>query len=331
MGKGVFFTSASILLAVILTTTLRHHHHHHHPPSLNYTPTASKLLRSHGFNFIANFLHISPELFSQTPQITIFAVPDSAISNLSIPPHMIKHLLAYHILPTKLTMQQLLNKPLKTCLPTLFQHQTVSITKTDYKKQVLEINNVLLTHPDLFLDQFVTMHGVSGSFASFDRHQERINLGFCEAGITRGFVNIKHEWEKMIRVLVSSGFMAFAIGLKSVTDGIVKDFPDIDSVTVFTPPNVALNAMSSPLLDRFMRVHVVVKRYSFKELVLGGSLSTLAPGKHLDVTESLKSSDQVVCVNGVAITAPDLFVSKSLVVHGIARPLSIDELSSMSG
>ncbi|XP_076961062.1 fasciclin-like arabinogalactan protein 21 [Bidens hawaiensis] len=330
MGKGVLFTSASILLAVILTTTLRHRHHH--PPSPNYPPTASKLLRSHGFNFIANFLHISPEVFSQPPQITIFAVPDSAISNLSIPPYMIKHLLSYHILPTKLTMQQLLNKPLATCLPTLFQHHTVSITKTDHKTQVLEINNVLITHPDLFLDQFVTMHGVSGSFASFDRVQERMNLGnFC---IARGFVTVKHEWDKMIRVLGSSGFMAFAIGLKSVTDGIVKDFPDVDSVTVFAPLN-AMIMSSSPLLDRFMRFHIVVKRYSFKELVLGGSLSTLVAGRHLDVTESLKTSSdhdhQVVCVNGVPITAPDLFVSKSLVVHGIARPLSIDELSSMSG
>ncbi|XP_076914826.1 fasciclin-like arabinogalactan protein 21 [Bidens hawaiensis] len=322
MGKGVFFTSASILLAVILTTTLRRHHHHHHPPSPNYTATASKLLRSKGFNFIANFLHISPELFSPTPQITIFAIPDSAISNLSVPPYMIKHLLAYHILPKKLTMQELLSKPLKICLPTLFQHHTVSITKTDYKKQVLEINNVLISHPDLFLGQFVAMHGVSASFASFDRRQERINLGFCEAG---GFVTIKHEWDKMIRVLGSSGFMAFAIGLKSVTDGIVKDFPDVDSVTVFTPPSVALNAMSSPSLDRFMRFHIVIKRYRFRELVLGGSLSTLVAGKHLDVTESLKSSDQV------AIAAPDLFVSKRLVVHGIARSLSIDEPSSMSG
>ncbi|KAM0007078.1 putative FAS1 domain-containing protein [Helianthus debilis subsp. tardiflorus] len=335
MGKGIFFTSASMLLAVILTTTLRHHHHPHNRPNNlslpNYTSNASKLLRSNGFNFISNFLHISPELFvsNTDSSLTIFAVPDAAISNLSIPPYMIKHLLAYHTSPTKLTLQDLFKKPLKTCLPTLIPHHTVSITKIDYKRRVLEINNVLITHPDLFLQGHVTIHGVAGSFATFDHHQESIVLPFCEADDIGGFVKNKDEWGRMIKFLGSSGFMAFAIGLKSVTDGIFKDFPDLKSVTVFVTRNVALRVMSSPLLDKFMRFHIVTQRYGFKELEglpPGAKLSTLVTGKHVGVGENSK----VVMIDEVSITAPDLFVSKNLVVHGIARALSMDELSSMS-
>ncbi|KAI3795398.1 hypothetical protein L1987_38050 [Smallanthus sonchifolius] len=335
MGKGIFFTSASMLLAILITATLRHHHHHHptNSPPTHYPSNASKLLRSNGFNLMANFLHISPELLHSTPQ-TIFAIPDAAFANLSIPPYMIKHLLAYHISPTKLTTQDLLNKPLKTCLPTLIHHQTLSITKIANKKQVLEINNVLITHPDLFLQQSVTIHGVAGSFAWYDHRQERITLPYCKPDRDElGFIKNKEEWGRVIKFLSSSGFMSFAIGLNSVTDGIVKEYPDLDSVTIFTPPNVALMAMSSsPLLDKFMRFHMVVQRHSFKQLAglpPGASLSTLVRGKHVDITENSRVS-QVMSINGVAITAPDLFVSKNFVVHGIARALNMDELSSMS-
>ncbi|KAK1433136.1 hypothetical protein QVD17_10042 [Tagetes erecta] len=330
MGKGIFFTSATMVLAVILTATLRHNHHRHpngdSPSSTTtiYTPNAaSKLLRSNGFNFIANFLHISPPR-STTPQ-TIFAIPDSAISNLSVPPYMIKHLLAYHISPTKLTIQDLFNKPLKTCLPTLIQHQTVSITKKDNKKRLLEINNVLITHPDLFLHQSVTIHGVAASFASFDPHQQTITLPICESESIKDI-----EWGRIVKLLGSSGFTAFAIGLKSMSEEIVKDFPDLNSVTIFAPPNVDVVLSSSPnVLDQFMRFHIVSHRHSFKQLAGLASLSTLVTGKHVDITRNENS--KVLSINGVPVTAPDLFVSPNFIVHGIARALNMhQQLSSMS-
>ncbi|KVI04192.1 fasciclin-like arabinogalactan protein 21 [Cynara cardunculus var. scolymus] len=345
MGKGVFFTSASMVLAVIITATLRSHHHHHyvsHPNnSSSFTDlasNASQLLRSNGFNFIATFLHITPELFLSTPQSTVFAIPDAAITNLSIPPYMTKQLLAYHISPSKLTIQDLFKKPTKTCLPTLISQQRIMITKNDYKNRVLEINNMLITHPDLFLQGTVAIHGVAGSFASFDHHQENIKLPVCESDHSGGpsstgsLIKNKDEWGKVVKFLSSSGFMPFAIGLNSVTDGILKDFPDLKSVTIFTPPNIALMAMPSPLLDKFMRFHIVPQRHSFRQLAgfpAGSSLGTLVKGKHVDITETSKLS-QIVSINGVAITAPDVFVSKNFIVHGIARPLSMDELSSMS-
>ncbi|XP_023754819.1 fasciclin-like arabinogalactan protein 21 [Lactuca sativa] len=344
MGKGIFFTSASMLLAVIITTTLRSHHHHQQQlPNdtsssfTDITTNASKLLRSNGFNFIATFLHISPDLFLSTPETTVFAIPDSAISNLSIRPYMTKHLLAYHISPEKLTIQDLFKKPIKTCLPTLIQHQKVSITKNDNKHHVLEINNVLITHPNLFLQGPVIIHGVAGPFASFNHNQESITLPLCESGgggggVVRGFIKNKEEWGRVVKFLSSSGFMPFAIGLNSVIHGILKDFPDLDSVTIFTPPNVALMAMSSPLLDKFMRFHIVPLRHSIKQLAgmpAGASLRTLVKGKDVEITDTSRFS-QVVFINGVAITAPDLFLSEKFIVHGIARPLNTDELSSMS-
>ncbi|KAL4573029.1 hypothetical protein LXL04_019822 [Taraxacum kok-saghyz] len=342
MGKGIFFTSASMLLAVIITATLRSHHHRQLPNDsssfTDLTTNASELLRSNGFNFIATFLHISPDLFLSTPQTTIFAIPDVAISSLSMPPYMIKHLLAYHISPEKLAIEDLFKKPPKTCLPTLIQHQKVSITKNDYKHHVVEINNVLITHPNLFLQGPVTIHGVAGTFASFDHNQESITLPLCESGgggggnSSRGFIKNKEEWGRVVKFLSSSGFMPFAIGLNSVMQGILKDFPDLNSVTIFTPPNFALMGMPSPLLDKFMRFHIVPLKHSIKQLggmPAGASLRTLVKGKDVEITDTSRFS-HVVFINGVAITAPDLFLSENFIIHGIARPLNMDELSSMS-
>ncbi|KAJ9550169.1 hypothetical protein OSB04_014214 [Centaurea solstitialis] len=329
MGKGVFFTSASILLAVIITATLRSSHHRHpttSPPPATLTPNATHLLRSNGFNTIAALLHLAPDLLSP-PQSTVFAAPDATIANLSVPPYLVKQLLAYHISPAKLTLQDLFKKPLKTCLPTSIPDHPISITKNDPKNRILEINNVLITHPDLFLHGPITIHGVAAPLVSFDRHQEIFKLPVCESDRTRGsisgsgFIKKKDEWGKVVKFLSTSGFMPFAIGLNSVTDGILKDFPDLESVTIFTAPNIALMAMPSPLLDKFMRFHIIPQRYSFRQLAgfpAGLSLGTLVHGRHVDITETSKLS-QIVSINGLAITAPDLFVSKNFVVHGIAR------------
>ncbi|XP_071739911.1 fasciclin-like arabinogalactan protein 21 [Rutidosis leptorrhynchoides] len=339
MGKGVFFTSATMLLAIIITTTFRHHHRlNNHSSTIGLPSNASQLLRSNGFNFIATFLHITPDPFLSQPQTTIFAIPDTTISNLSIPPYMMKHLIAYHITPVKLTFHDLFKKPTRTCLPTLIQQQTIGITKSDIKKRNLEINNVLITHPDLILDGPVSIHGLEGSFASFDHQQEKINLPVCGSDHNSGlkttslFIKNRDEWEKVVNFLNTSGFMPFATGLKSETDNILKDFPDLKSVTILTPTNVALMALSSPLLDKFIRFHIIPQRYTFKQLAglpAGASLRTLVTNKHVEITETSKIS-QAVFINGVAITAPDLFVSKNFAVHEIARPLSRDELYSMS-
>nr|XP_043625163.1 fasciclin-like arabinogalactan protein 21 [Erigeron canadensis] len=346
MGKGVFFTSASILLAIIITATLLPHHHHyrrHHdnpppnssPPVPGFTSNASQLLRSNGFNFIATFLHISPDLFLPTPQSTIFAISDSTFSNLSIPPYLMRHFLEFHISPSRFTFPDLLNKPISTCFPTLVQEKRIGITKNDDKRRVLEINNVLITHPDLFLHGSLAIHGLAGSFASFDHLQESLVFPVCEEGhkIDVGFIkNNKDEWGKVVKFLGTSGFMPFAIGLKSVTDGIFKDFPNLKSLTIFTPPNAALMAMSWPLFDKFMRFHIIPERYSLKQLAglsAGASLRTLVMGKDVEITEASKVS-KVVSINGVMITVPDMFVSKNVVVHGIARPFDINKLSSIS-
>ncbi|KAJ0635558.1 putative FAS1 domain-containing protein [Helianthus annuus] len=338
-GKTQFFIITTILLAAIATGFLpiiinyHRHHHHHPPPPLDLPSNAAQFLRSNGFTFLANLIHISPNLFLSTPESTIFAIPDSAISNLSIPPYMTIELITYHISPNKFTLQDLFQKPLNTCFSTLFQQQKISITKKDEKNRLLEINNVLITIPDMFVDQSVAIHGVSGPFASFKRFPEINELPICtminQSQVTKvDFIKIKAEWKMVVKFLSLNGFTPFAFWLYNVLDGIVKDHPDLHSMTIFAPPVIEVMEVPAPMVPKFMRAHVVPKKYSFKHLVSmsrGASIATLCPGREIEITGTVVSvSDELLSINRVEVTSPDLLSSRSFVVHGIARAFAMD-------
>ncbi|KAL7610904.1 hypothetical protein Lser_V15G11263 [Lactuca serriola] len=347
MGKVIFFIFATMLLAGITAIIIHSQHHHvrhHKDPPRDLVSNVTQLLRSNGFNFISTLLHISPDLFLSSRESTIFAIPDSAMSNLSIPPFMTIQLITYHISPSKLTIKDLLDKPLNTCITTTFQQQKISITKKDEKNRVLEINNVLITHPDMFLQGPVAIHGVSGPFASFKFHQQITQLPICNAnqsdfshGIVAAKVNLtknKVEWGILVKFLNSSGFAPFAIGLHTVLDGVFKEHPNLKSLTIFAPPIIEAMDMPEPLLQKFVKSHIVPKKHSFKHLASmrqGASLKTLCPGTEIQITETVKNpSEELLSINRVEITSPDLFSSKSFVVHGIARAFPMYEVSTVS-
>ncbi|KAK9052022.1 hypothetical protein SSX86_028650 [Deinandra increscens subsp. villosa] len=351
-SKNQLFIVATVILAVITTVILPviitttavayHRHHHHHPPPshpqpppLDFPSNASQFLQSNGFTFIANLIHISPDLFLSTPESTIFAIPDSAMSNLSIPPYKTVELITYHISPNKLTFQDLFQKPLHTCFTTMFQQQKISITKKDERNQNLEINNVLITKPDLFLHESVAIHGVSGPFASFKFHPEINELPICNVNQTQ-FTNstfgakldrtkIKAEWRMVVKFLTSSGYTPFAFWLYNVLDGVIKDHPNLHSMTIFAPPVIDVMEVPADLVQKFMRYHIVPKKHSFKHLAgmaEGASIMTLCPGKQIEITGT--DVNPLVSVNRVEITSPDLLASRSFVVHGIARAFAMD-------
>ncbi|GJX10903.1 fasciclin-like arabinogalactan protein 21 [Tanacetum coccineum] len=355
--KSVFLILATVILTGIITITINaynhHHHNNHQTPTTPTTPldfpsNASLYLRSNGYSFIATLLHISPDLFLSTPESTLFAIPDSAMSNLSIPPYMTVQLITYHILPNKFTLQDLLSKPLNTCFVTMFQGQKVSITRKDEKTGSLDVNNVLVTHPDMFLHEKVAIHGVNGPFASFKFHQEINELPICYKNISDGNSTIasvgsigsrldeikrRGEFKMVVKFLTQSGFAPFAFGLYNVLDGIAKDHPDLHTMTIFAPPVVEVTQMPSNAVNKFMKSHIVPKKHSFKHLASlpeGASIKSLCPGKEVEITSSVGSlENELLSINRVAVTAPDLLVSKSFVVHGIAQAFPMDGVSKV--
>ncbi|KAF5948424.1 hypothetical protein HYC85_014381 [Camellia sinensis] len=162
-----------------------------------------------------------------------------------------------------LPIHELLKKPHCTCLTTLVHQKNIAITKIDPKQGSIEINNVLISHPDLFLETPISIHGVLAPLSSllgFDRDWETIQSPICESKNSSESTNMV-EWTHMVRLLSSNGFVSFAIGLHSVLDGILQDHQGLNSVTIFAPPEFIFVASSWPLLDRIVRFHMVPERF----------------------------------------------------------------------
>lgn len=297
---------------------------------------ASRALRHSGFTVIATLLQVSPELFiSSHEHSTIFAIDDSAISNFSLPPWLTKHLLHYHTSPSKLSMHDLLEKPPGSCLSTLLQNKKLVITKTDPSQRVVEINNVLVSQPDVFLGGPISVHGVLGPFSPLNPQDfQESQWGFirtpvCGSNSSAVAYPPGVEWPKIVRMLSSNGFVSFAVGLHTVLGGAVQDFTNLSSVTIFAPTDLALAASPSPLLDRIVRFHTLPQRLSYMELASlppKAKIGTLLPDHDLQVDGRGKNSSQVLVINGVDVMAPDVFSSKKFIIHGISRAFRPPEL-----
>ncbi|GFP84787.1 fasciclin-like arabinogalactan protein 21, partial [Phtheirospermum japonicum] len=258
-------------------------------------------------------LQISPELFFSGPESTIFAIQDSAISNLSVPPWAMRQLLLYHAAPSALPMAALLKKPAGFCFKTLADDRNLVITKTDAAPGSVAINNVSISHPDLFLEGPFSVHGVSGPFDV----GESPPCDFNDQAV---------QWTRIIRLLSSNGFVSFAVGLNSVIDAIVQDYQNLSCVSIFAPPNSGFISSSSPFLDKIVKIHILPQRFGYLELGVAenSTLRTLVPGYNLKIDKFSEN----LAINGVEITEPDLFLTEGFVIHGISREFDLVELFS---
>ncbi|XP_027064409.2 fasciclin-like arabinogalactan protein 21 [Coffea arabica] len=272
---------------------------------------ASKASRAHCFNVMATLLQISTELFV-FPEFTIFAIQDSSISNISghLPPWAMKQLLQCHSSPVKLPIQELFKKPEDSCFSTLLHDKIIKITKKDEEKHEIEVNDVMISHPDVFLGGPFSVHGVLGSFSSLDL-REHIDQdwnfihsptcgNFDQSHRLNGTNEIKDfvRWPSIIQFLSANGFVQFAKGLRSVVDGVVQEYADLSSVTILAPPYFTFIALSALLLDRVVSLHVLPQRS--------------------------------LAIDGVEITEAEIFSSREVVIHGISRALGMEKISDTS-
>ncbi|XP_042490100.1 fasciclin-like arabinogalactan protein 21 [Macadamia integrifolia] len=350
---ATLYLAISVILAIVVISTSFHSKpktqlllspkpdsRNIHGPSMGLY--ASRALRRSGFKVMATLLEISPLISFPSSELTIFAVQDPPISNISLPPLLTRDLLRYHISPSKLFMEDLLKKPQGSCVSTLLPGKQLAITKVNAAEGKIEINRVLITHPDVFVEGPLSIHGVLGPFVQFtpeDIEMERSpidsnNCNFNSSlvanvnGATKGV-----PWARIIRSLGSNGFVSFAIGLQSVLEyGFLQEYSDLSSVTLFAPPELIYLSSPLPLLERIVKFHISPQLFRYGELASlpeKASLMTLVPGQDLEITKGFDFRG-TVAINNVEITVPDIVSSNGFVIHGISRAFEIMKLSTTS-
>ncbi|KAK0589314.1 hypothetical protein LWI29_012512 [Acer saccharum] len=334
--RAPIYSTISIVLAFMAISAALHASSNNassptKPTTYELFLNASRALRRSGFNTIATLFQISPEIFLSSPNSTIFAIQDSAISNVSLPPWLFKDLLQYHTSPLKLSMNDLLNKPQRSCLPTLLRRKNVAITKIDTKSRSVEINHVLVSHPDIFLQGPFSIHGVLRPFSSLDPQDvqqgwDYIQSPICDSNssLVSDLIESKNmiEWTRITRLLSSNGFVSFAIALHSVLDGILEHNTSLNSTTIFAPPDFTFVSSPSPLLDRLVKFHILPQRLTYKELASlpdKTMLRTLVADQDLEINGGVNLTRLELAIDGVQIVSPDIFSSKKFVIHGISQ------------
>ncbi|XP_045802881.1 fasciclin-like arabinogalactan protein 21 [Trifolium pratense] len=334
---------ASITLGVIAITSAIHSNSKNTPqeiPSQTHklSSNATEALKNSGFILMADLLHNSPPFYLPPKNSTFFAIKDSAIKNTSLPLWFLKSLLRYHTFTTKLTMEELLNKSQGDCITTLFREKNASLTKIETLQKRVEINNVLISNPDLFLGEEFNIHGVLGPFTSLQLEVLQGGSDFIRSPNCRLFKNNNStydfnnviEWNKVVQLLSSKGYSSFSIALHSVIEGIQKDSMSFSSATIFAPPDVNLLNYPSSVLDRFVRFHILPQKLTYRELSsfpVRTLLKTLVLNDDLEIDGVLEFMSGVV-VNGIEIVKPDMVVSEKFVIHGISRAFKIAEITA---
>lgn len=213
----------------------------------------------------------------------------------------------------------------------------MAITRTHFKERLIEINHVLVSHPNLFLGGPISVHGVLGPFSPLDPrdvHQgwDIIQAPICDSNSTSvsDVLESKNmvEWSWIIRLLSSNGFVSFAIGLQYVLDEVLEDNRGLDSVTIFAPPSLPFLAFPSPLIKQIVRFHMVPQRFTYEELAMlpaSTLLMTLVPDQYLELDGAVSFKHGMV-IDGVQIVAPDVFSSDRFIVHGISRAFDMVKL-----
>lgn len=184
----------------------------------------------------------------------------------------------------------------------------------------------------MFLDDSVSIHGVLAPFTSLDPNETQSGCDFLQSPPC-DFLNPTRPvytdmWVRVIRVLSSNGFVSFAVGLNSVLDKILEDYPNLDLVTVFAPPDFQFVGASDPFLDRIVRYHVVQGMYNFTDLVSlpeKDCLMTLLKEEELEISSGSINDTRVLAINGVEVTLPDVYSTEMFVVHGISRALDFSD------
>ncbi|KAI9075299.1 hypothetical protein K1719_042704 [Acacia pycnantha] len=297
---------------------------------------ASNALRRAGFNVMADLFQQSPPFFLPPQNSTLFAIKDSVLSNASLPPSLLRKILQFHTSTSMASMEDLLKKPQGSCIPTLFRCDNLAITRINPKERLVEINHVLISSPDIYVGNQFAIHGVLAPFSSVDFQDLHKGWDFAHSAPCHsisGQYSASYEsknavgWNRIVQLLSSNGYASFSIGLHSVLDRIRADTTSFDSVTILAPPDLALLGSPSSLLVKAVRLHILPKRLTYRELtsIPAGTLLKTMCDEYLEI-EGAPDFMSMLFINGVEVVAPDISISEKFVIHGISDALKMDGL-----
>ncbi|KAH6762938.1 hypothetical protein C2S52_020371 [Perilla frutescens var. hirtella] len=304
------------------------------PPPLPTTPPPSLIdavetLANSGYIAMAFTLQLIapmlplPSAAAITP-LTIFSPPDASFVSSGQP--SLNHLLL-HFSPVSLSPAALLSFPFSTLLPSLSPFKHLIVTSNQPEK--ISINNVGVFRVPILDDGVVVVYAVDDFFD--------FNFGLTLTNPLR--LNPKSALQCM-KLEAISRFSDAAGVLKSRGHSIIASFLELqllghlddhggDFWTVFAPADQDLVEFSGNFLEYsslFVR-HLLPCKVGWSDLEETVNITAAIynlKGFPLNITKDIY--DEMLMVNGVEITFPDMYENEWLVIHGIKGVIALPEL-----
>ncbi|KAA8550251.1 hypothetical protein F0562_001935 [Nyssa sinensis] len=255
---------------------------------------------------------------------TIFAPTDSALltcTSCSVP-----LLLQEHAVPGLFPLDYLRTLAFGTKIETLSPGRCMTITSTSANNNTTKIfvGGVEITHPDLFNNGLVVVHGLQGFLSHLSplscNIERMTSLSFPQPPLVPAFLIMPMMLKDAMLRLHISGYNILSLALKVKYSHLL----DLRNMTVFALDDVSIFSGGHAYLSDF-RFHIVPNR-----LLMAADLESLPPGTVLPTME--QGQELVVTtaggrgpltpmrINYVKIKNPDLMYNLKIAIHGVSMP-----------
>ncbi|KAG5241765.1 hypothetical protein OIU76_024928 [Salix suchowensis] len=314
----------------------------------SHTTLLAPILSHLGFTqlaMVAPSLSADPTTTAWSGPFTLFAPSDSSLStcfSCSIP-----DLLREHIVPGLFTIDYLRKLAFGTKIETLSPGRCMTVTSNSLNNDTVShssvkvfIGGVEITHPDLFNNGVLIIHGIQGYIAplsplscdverlsslSFPNH-ERVTPHVTSTTHQQGVGTLMQPAimrlmlrDAMLR-LRNNGFTILSLAMRVKYPELVT----LANMTVFALDDVSIFSGSHGYINS-VRFHIVPNHYlsitDLERLPVGASLPTLERGQALVVTSAGGFNMAVpMRINYVRVKVPDLMKNLKIAVHSVYLP-----------
>ncbi|XP_057956580.1 putative fasciclin-like arabinogalactan protein 20 [Malania oleifera] len=282
--------------------------------------SAAAVLSVSGFDSMALTLQLVSDTLipSSNQNVTIFSPPDAAFAQSGQPS---LSLLQFHFSPRSLSQHRLQSLPYGAKIPTMSGH-SLRVTTSESDRQI-SLNNVTVNGSPVYDDGSLIIFGIEKFFDPKFRIPAPIRKASTILQCRKDPNDSgSFSFGEASGLLRSTGYSVMA----SFLDLQLKALKDQANLTVFAPIDEGMidNASNFSEYSSLFFRHVLPCKFMWSELGNfddGTTLRTSLEGFRIDVT---KSGD-VVLLNEIPVTFPDMYSSDWLVVHGLREILTMPE------
>ncbi|XP_022741236.1 fasciclin-like arabinogalactan protein 21 [Durio zibethinus] len=306
----------------------------------SHTSVLAPILSHLGFNELAT---AAPSLYSESTTATalsgpytIFAPSDSSVRtciSCSTP-----SLLREHMVPGLFTADYLRKLTFGTKIETLSPGRCITVTSSSSNQTNLTVHKIFvggveITHPDLFNNGLIIIHGLQGYIAplspfscevermtslSFPFHYDRSQNN--QLPQQQDVALMQFMLRDAILRLRNNGFSILSIAMKIKYAELVS----LNNVTIFALDDASIFSGSYSYINN-IRFHIVPNQFltiaDLERLPVGTTLTTLDRGQSLVVTTAGGIiNNPMMRINYVRIKAADVIRNLNVIVHSIYLP-----------